>query len=168
MRVLSRPYPRPDVIAIVVAHSRNRVIGRQGDLPWHLPGDLKRFKELTTGGTVVMGRKTWESIPPKFRPLPNRRNLVVSRNNGVDGPEVFRSVEAALEAAAQNCFVIGGGEIYAQTIAKATRVYATEVAADVDGDVTFAELGPDWREVERSGPQTEGGYDYAFVTYERA
>jgi dihydrofolate reductase len=151
------------VIAIVVAHSRNRVIGRQGDLPWHLPSDLKRFKELTTGGTVVMGRKTWESIPERFRPLPDRRNVVISRN-GCSAPEVCRSVEEALVG---DCFVIGGGEVYAQALPLADRVYATEVSAEVDGDVTFPPLGPEWREAERSGEMEEGGYAYAFVTYER-
>ena len=153
------------MIALVVAHSRNRVIGRDGDLPWHLPTDLARFKELTTGGTVLMGRKTWQSIPDRFRPLPGRRNIVVSRN-GTEAPEVFRSVEAALTAAGNNCFVIGGGEIYAQTIDLADRVYATEVEADVDGDVTFPELH-DWREVERSEPVEENGHVFTFRTYER-
>jgi dihydrofolate reductase len=151
------------VIAIVVAHSRNRVIGRDGDLPWHLPTDLRRFKALTTGGTVVMGRKTWESIPDRFRPLPDRRNVVVSRN-GCDAPEVCRSVEDAL---IQDCFVIGGGEIYAQALPLADRVYATEVAEEVEGDAFFPRLDG-WREVERSAPVEENGHVYEFATYERA
>jgi dihydrofolate reductase len=151
------------VIALVVAYSENRVIGRDGDLPWRLPTDLKRFKELTTGGTVVMGRKTWDSLPPRFRPLPDRRNVVVSRN-GTDAPEVRRSVEEALE---EDCFVIGGGEVYAQALQRADRVYATEVAGAVEGDVVFPELGAEWREVERSEPIEENGHVYAFVTYER-
>ncbi len=152
------------MIAIVVAHSANRVIGRAGDLPWHLPTDLRRFKELTSGGTVVMGRRTWESLPARFRPLPNRRNVVVSRN-GCDAPEVCRTVEEALE---DDCFVIGGGEVYAHALPLADRVYATEVAAVVDGDVVFPELGDGWRAAERSDPIEENGHVYSFVTYERA
>jgi dihydrofolate reductase len=150
-------------IALVVAHSRNRVIGRDGDLPWHLPSDLRRFKELTTGGTVVMGRRTWDSLPPRFRPLPGRRNVVVSRN-GCDAPDVRRSVEKALE---DGCFVIGGGEIYAQALPHADRVYATEIDADVDGDVFFPALDG-FREVQRSAPIEEHGHRYSFVTYDRA
>ena len=144
------------MIALVVAHSRNRVIGRDGDLPWHLPTDLKRFKALTEGGTVVMGRKTWDSLPERFRPLPNRRNVVVSRGS--------LPLDEALQDA---CFVIGGGEIYEQALPRADRVYATEIDADVEGDVVFPELGPEWREVERSEPIEENGHVYAFVTYER-
>jgi dihydrofolate reductase len=151
------------VIAIVVAYSENRVIGRDGDLPWRLPTDLKRFKELTTGGTVVMGRRTWDSLPERFRPLPNRRNVVVSRN-GCDAPEVCRSVEEAL---GEDCFVIGGGQVYAQALPRADRVYATEVAGVVEGDVHMPELGPEWREAERSDPIEENGHVYSFVTYER-
>ena len=152
------------MIALVVAYSANRVIGRDGGLPWHLPSDLRRFKELTSGGTVVMGRRTWDSLPERFRPLPDRRNVVVSRN-GCDAPEVCRDIEAALSG---DCFVIGGGEVYAQALPHADRVYATEVAAVVDGDVHMPELGPGWRETERSDPIAENGHEYSFVTYERA
>ena len=151
------------MIALVVAYSANRAIGRDGDLPWRLPTDLRRFRELTSGGTVVMGRKTWDSLPPRFRPLPDRRNVVVSRN-GCDAPDVRRSVG---EAVTGDCFVIGGGEIYAQALPLADRVYATEVEGEVDGDAFFPALGPEWRETDRSAPIEEGGHVYAFVTYER-
>lgn len=151
------------MVAIVVAHSRNRVIGRDGGLPWHLPTDLRRFRELTSGGTVVMGRKTYESIPERFRPLPNRRNVVVSRN-GCDAPEVCRSVGEAVRG---DCFVIGGGEVYAQALPLADRVYATEIDADVDGDALFPALDG-FREVERSAPIEENGHVFSFVTYDRA
>jgi dihydrofolate reductase len=152
------------VIAIVVAHSANRVIGRDGGLPWHLPADLRRFRELTTGGTVVMGRRTWESLPERFRPLPDRRNVVISRN-GCDAPEVCRSVEEALSG---DCFVIGGAEVYAQALPLADRVYATELAADVDGDAFFPELAAsEWRCVERSRPIAENGHVFTFATYAR-
>ena len=152
------------MIAVVVAYSANRVIGRDGDLPWHLPGDLKRFKELTTGATVVMGRRTWDSLPERFRPLPNRRNVVISRN-GCEAPEVCRSVEEAL--ATGDCFVIGGGEVYAQALPHAQRVYATEIEGDIEGDARFPDLGAGWREIERSERIEENGRAYAFVTYER-
>ena len=152
------------MIALVVAYSANRVIGRDGGLPWHLPTDLRRFKRLTSGGTVVMGRRTWDSLPDRFRPLPGRRNVVVSRN-GCDAPEVCRSVEDALRG---DCFVIGGGEVYAQALAHADRVHATEVDAVVDGDVHMPELGPGWRETGRSEPIAENGHVFSFVTYERA
>jgi dihydrofolate reductase len=144
------------VIALVVAYSANRVIGRDGGLPWRLPGDLRRFKELTTGGTVVMGRKTWDSLPPRFKPLPDRENVVVSRSG--------RRLDDALTP---DCFVIGGGEIYAQALERADRVYATEVEGEVDGDAFFPELGPEWRETGRSERLEENGHAYSFVTYER-
>ena len=151
-------------VALVVAHSANRVIGRDGDLPWHLPSDLRHFKEITTGGTVVMGRKTWESIPDRFRPLPGRRNIVVSRN-GVDAPEVFGSVEAALEAAA-GCFVIGGGQVYAAALPHADVIHATELEAEVDGDAFFP-VAEGFVETDRSDPIEENGHRFSFVTYAR-
>ncbi len=156
------------MVAIVVAHSANRVIGRDGGLPWHLPTDLRRFREITSGGTVVMGRKTYESLPERFRPLPGRRNLVVSRA-GCEAPEVFGSVEDAIAAAGGDCFVIGGGEVYARAVALADRVYATEVAARVDGDAFFPELaGGEWHCVERGETIEENDHAFSFCTYARA
>ena len=159
------------MIAIVVAHSENRVIGRDNDLPWRLPTDLRRFKELTTGGTVVMGRKTYESLPEAFRPLPNRRNVVLTTSPefAAEGVEAFGSLEEALAACEHDCFVIGGGETYRQALPHAQRVYATRVHADVEGDVHFPELPEDaWRRVEQSEPVSENGHRFAFETYERA
>jgi dihydrofolate reductase len=157
------------VIAIVVARSANGVIGRDGGLPWHLPTDLRRFKELTSGGTVLMGRKTYESLPDRFRPLPGRRNVVVSRR-GCDGaPEVHAGLDAALEACGGDCFVIGGGQVYAQALPVADRVYATEVHAEVAGDVVFPPLPEEeWRCVERSETIEENGHAFSFRTYARA
>jgi dihydrofolate reductase len=156
------------VIACIVAHSRNRVIGRDGDLPWHLPTDMKRFRELTSGGTVVMGRKTYESLPERFRPLPNRRNLVLSRDPGYSAPgaEVFPDLASALAAAGDDVFVIGGGATYAEALSVADRVYATEIDADVDGDTFFPELAG-WREVAASAPEAENGHRFRFITYDR-
>jgi dihydrofolate reductase len=157
------------VIACIVAHSRNRVIGRDGDLPWHLPADQRRFRELTSGHAVVMGRRTYESLPDRFRPLPNRRNLVLSTDPAylAPGAEVFGDLPSALAACAGDCFVIGGGTTYAEALGVADRVYATEIDADVDGDTFFPELPGAWRQVEASPPATENGHAFSFITYER-
>ncbi len=158
------------MVAIVVAHSANRVIGRDGDLPWHLPTDLKRFRELTSGSAVVMGRKTYESLPDAYRPLPNRRNIVLSADPRyeAEGAEVAPSLEVALEACDGECFVIGGGATYEQALAHTDLVYATEVEAAVEGDTLFPPLAQDeWRCVERGEPLRENGYTFSFKRYER-
>jgi dihydrofolate reductase len=160
------------VIAIVVAHGRNRVIGRDGGLPWHLPADLRRFRELTSGHAVVMGRRTFESLPPRFRPLPGRRNLVLSSDPAYDpgpGAEAFTSLGAALEACGGSCFVIGGARVYEQAAALADRIYATHVDAAPDGDAFFPELEAGaWRCVEESEPLSENDHDFVFRVYDRA
>jgi dihydrofolate reductase len=155
------------VVALVVAYSANRVIGRDGGLPWHLPGDLKRFKALTTGHAVVMGRRTYESLPAAFRPLPNRRNVVLTSDPAyrAEGAEVVGDLEAAL---AGDCFVIGGGDVYAQALPHAGRVYATELEAEIDGDTYFPPLpAAEWRCVERSERVVEDGHGYRFSVYDR-
>jgi dihydrofolate reductase len=159
------------VIAIVVAHSANRVIGRDGTLPWRLPSDLRRFRELTAGHTVLMGRRTFESLPDAFRPLPDRRNLVLSGDPGyrAEGAEVFASLGAALAACDGDCFVIGGEVTYRDALPLCQRLYATEVDGEVEGDAFFPELDPDeWRLVEDAGPHRENELGFAFRTYERA
>ena len=158
------------MIAIVVAHSANRVIGRDGELPWRLPSDMRRFRELTTPGTVLMGRRTFESLPNAFRPLPERRNLVLSsrRDWRAEGAETFASVEDAFAACDRECFVIGGGVVYAETLALAERVYATEVEGELDGDTLFPELDAnEWRELERGEPLSENGQSFRFCVYAR-
>ena len=155
------------MVALVVAHSANRVIGRNGGLPWHLPGDLKRFRELTTGHAVVMGRKTYQSLPDAFRPLPERRNVVLTSDPAfrADGAEVVTDLEAAL---AGDCFVIGGATVYAQALPHAQRVYATELEAEVDGDTYFPPLTPaEWRCVERGPRVVERGHAYTFTVHDR-
>jgi dihydrofolate reductase len=158
------------MIAIVVAHSANRVIGRDGELPWRLPSDLRRFRELTNGHTVLMGRRTYESLPESFRPLPGRRNLVLSSDPSynAEGAEVFGSLADALAACAGDCFVIGGEVTYRDALPLCERLYATEIDAELDGDAFFPELDPDeWRLVDDAGPQLENELGFAFRTYER-
>ena len=155
------------MISIVVAHSENRVIGRDGGLPWRLPGDLRRFRELTVGHPVVMGRKTFESIPERFRPLPDRRNVVLSSAFSADGAETFGDLASALDACGGDCFVIGGEEAYRAALPHTQRVYATEVEGEVDGDALFPPLGEGWRCVEAGEPVEENGHRYTFRTYER-
>ena len=160
------------MVSIVVAQGSNRVIGVEGGLPWHLPSDLRRFRELTMGHAVVMGRKTFESIPDRFRPLPGRRNLVISSNPGYDageGAEVFPSLAAALEACRGSCFVIGGGQVYAEAARLADRCYVTDVDASPAGDAFFPELAEEeWRCVEESEPISENDHSFVFRVYDRA
>jgi dihydrofolate reductase len=159
------------VIAIVVAHAGNRVIGREGGLPWRLPSDLRRFRELTTGHTVLMGRRTFESLPDAFRPLPDRRNLVLSADHTYRAPgaEVFDDLEAALSACEGDCFVIGGEVTYRDALPHCDRVYATEIEAEIEGDCFFPEIdAARWRCVERSERLHENGLGFSFRTYERA
>lgn len=140
------------MISFVVAVSRNGVIGREGGLPWHISSDLKRFKEITMGKPVVMGRKTWESLPRK--PLPGRRNIVITqqKNYTAEGADVAASPEAALLLVpdAPEVAVIGGGEIYRLFWPLVDRLYLTEVDLEVDGDTHFAAVDPaEWQEISR-------------------
>lgn len=159
------------MISIVVARAANGVIGRDGGLPWRLPADMRNFRELTTGHTVVMGRKTFESIPDIYRPLPQRRNLVLSATPELRlaGAEVFADLASALGACGSDCFVIGGGTVYRETLPLADRVYATEVERDIDGDTSFPELSTaEWRCTERSEQIVENELAFTFAVYERA
>jgi dihydrofolate reductase len=138
------------VISLVYAQSRNGVIGRDGGLPWQLPSDLKRFKETTLGKPIIMGRKTWDSLPRK--PLPGRINIVVTRQSGFEAPGavIVSTAEAAILAAGEvpEICVIGGGEIYQMFLALADKIYLTEVDVEVEGQVLAPHLKPDeWREV---------------------
>jgi dihydrofolate reductase len=158
------------VIALVVAWAGpDRVIGRDGGLPWRLPSDMRHFRELTTGGTVVMGRRTWESIPERFRPLPDRRNIVLSSGAAsLAGAETYTSLESALAAAGTDAFVIGGGATYAETLPLADRVYATEIAEAVAGDTFFPALDPaDWVVTASSPPVAENGHAFTIKVYDR-
>ena len=155
------------MITLVVAAATHGVIGRNGAIPWRLPEDLKRFKALTLGHTVVMGRKTWDSLPPKNRPLPGRKNIVVTRdaNWSADGAE-RATLDAAL--AGGDVFVIGGAEIYHAMLPRADRIELTEVHGDFNGDAHFTFDRAPWREAAREDHVSADGLAYSFVTLERA
>jgi dihydrofolate reductase len=152
-------------VAFVVAVSRNGVIGRDGGLPWHISTDLKRFKAITMGKPVIMGRKTWESLPKK--PLPGRPNIVITRqkNYRAEGAIVVSDIPSALAAAGrvEEVCVIGGGEIFNMFLPQTNRIYLTEVDLEVDGDTFFPPLDPaQWtettREIHPRGPNDSAGF----------
>jgi dihydrofolate reductase len=164
--------PRPTEVVLIAAMAANRVIGKDNRLLWHLPEDMKHFKALTHGYPVIMGRKTWESLPEKFRPLPGRQNIVISRNArfAAPGAALVGSLDAALAlcAAAERAFVIGGAEIYALAMPLADRMELTELDPEFDGDARFPEWdAAQWHLVAREPRQSENGSRFAFSRYER-
>jgi len=168
-RMADTPYPN---LAIIVAVARNGIIGATneagiGTLPWHLPEDLKHFKDTTSGHPIIMGRKTWESLG---RPLPNRRNMVITRQTGYAAPgaEVFGNLADALKAVGDaTAFVIGGAELYRQALPLASTLIVTEVGMDAEGDTLFPALDTHWRETARTGLVSASGLPYALVRYHR-
>lgn len=162
--------PKP-VLTLIAAIARNGVIGIDNRLPWRLPADLQHFKSLTLGHTVIMGRKTWESLPEKIRPLPGRRNIVVTRDGGycAEGATVATSLPAAISAAdSDEAFVIGGAELYAAALPLADRLQLTEIDATFEGDIHFPAINHhQWRQTTRETFHDEAGFDYAFVSYQR-
>ena len=158
-------------MSIIVAMARNRVIGANGAIPWHLPEDLKRFKNLTLGHHIIMGRKTWESIG---RPLPGRTTVIVTRQRGYRAPGalIAHSLEEAIAACRddEEIFVIGGAELYAQALPRAGRLYLTTVEAEVAGDTTMPEFDAGgWREVSSMSfvPDERHRYPFRCAVYER-
>lgn len=154
-------------VVVIAAVAKNRVIGKDNQLIWNIPDDMAHFKALTSGHTVIMGRKTWESLPPRFRPLPGRRNIVISRqaDYAAPGAEVADSLENALKMASTVAlaFVIGGEQIYRQAMAVADRLEITEVDLEPEGDAWFPEIAPvEWKKEA----QTDGA-GFSFVTYRR-
>ncbi|HNU10381.1 MAG TPA: dihydrofolate reductase [Rubrivivax sp.] len=161
-------------LVLLAAVARNGVIGRAQGMPWHLPEDLRRFRERTMDAPVLMGRATWDSLPPRFRPLPGRRNLVLSHQDGwhADGAERVATIDEALAlvAGAAQLFVIGGAQVYALTLPRAQELWLTEIDRDFEGDAFFpAWPQEDFEEVERESRHAAppNDFDFAFVTYRR-
>ncbi len=163
-------------ISIIAALARNRVIGKNNDLPWNLPDDMKYFMQTTRHHYVIMGRKNYESIPLKFRPLPQRVNIVITRQPRYLAPgcTVLHSLTEALELANKagqtEVFVIGGAQIYREALPLAHRLYLTEIHAEVDGDTFFPEFNPaEWKEVQRLHHPADVRHAFAFdfVIYHR-
>lgn len=156
---------------LIYARARNGVIGREKQMPWHLPEDLAHFKQTTMGCPVIMGRKTWDSLPERFRPLPGRQNIVITRDAewAAHGAQVAHSLDAALALCsdATQAWVIGGAQIYALALPKAQRVVVTEIDQDIDGDAWAPTLGPEWRETDRQWHTSGNGWRLAFVNFER-
>lgn len=160
------------LISAIVAISRNNVIGRDGHLPWHLSADLKRFKAITTGHSIILGRKNYDDIG---RPLPNRTNYVLTRNANFEAPgctvcnSLAQAVESAQSAGESECFIIGGAAVYREAMPLVKKMYVTRVESDVDGDVFFPEWGEGWRKVsEESFPADEkNDFPTVFEVWER-
>ena len=158
-------------INLIFARAANGVIGKDNTMPWHLPEDLAHFKRQTQGCPVVMGRKTWDSLPPRFRPLPGRSNIVVTRQSDWQAEGALRA--AGLPEALQLCgdvpdiWVIGGAEIYRQAEPMAVRAEVTEIAQDFEGDAFAPVLGAAWQETARSAQLSASGLAFSFVTYQK-
>lgn len=164
------------MISLIVAVADNNVIGKDNALIWHLPADMKFFREKTTGHCIITGRKNYESIPEKFRPLPNRTNIVITRQPDYRAPGavIVGSVEAAIEKAKQSgdneIFIIGGAEIFRQSLSYADRIYLTMIHHSFEGDVFFPELNmQEWKEMSRvAGPVDEKNkYPHDYITLDK-
>lgn len=164
-------------VSLIVAVSENGVIGKDNDLIWHLPKDMKFFKDSTQGHHVIMGRKNFESIPHKFRPLPNRTNIIVTRQSGYVAEDciVVNSIEDSLKIAEKNGddepFIIGGGQIYKVALENnlVNRVYLTRIHHSFDGDTFFPNLSEDWKIIEREDcvADEKNKYNYSFLVLEK-
>lgn len=165
------------IVSAIAALSRNRVIGKNNDLPWRLPDDMKFFMETTKGHHVIMGRKNYDSLHEKYKPLPQRTNIVITRQQDFKAPGciILHAIEPGLDIARKNsereCFIIGGSEIYSLAMPYTTRLYMTEIDAVIDGDTFFPEIDPrDWKEISRTHHPADQRHAYAFdiVVYDRA
>lgn len=156
-------------LGLVWAQARNGVIGKDGVLPWHLPEDLAHFKRTTLGAPVIMGRRTWESLPPRFRPLPGRRNVVITRDPAwqAAGADRAASLDEALAlcAGAETVWITGGAEIFRLALPRAHVAVVTEIDADHEGDVYAPHVGDEWREEARERHVSAAGVPYSFVRY---
>jgi dihydrofolate reductase len=166
-------------INLIWAQAHNRVIGLNGTMPWHLPEDLAHFKRTTLGCPVIMGRKTWDSVPPQFRPLPGRTNVVVTRQGDwhedgalpahdmLEALSICEHMSIILDNNPEQVWIIGGAQIYEQALPLAKRVVVTEIDADFEGDAFAPALGKEWRETVRESHTSKTGLTFSFVTYIR-
>ena len=154
---------------LIFARAANGIIGNNNALPWHLPEDMAHFKRLTLGCPVIMGRKTWDSLPVKFRPLPGRLNVVLTRDQDWSAPGALCAHSLAEACAlcppASDAWVIGGAEIYAQALPLASSAVVTEIDALFEGDAFAPQFGPEWTETARENQISAGGLSFSFVTY---
>jgi len=174
----STPREKKPRLSLIAAMAKNRTIGRGNSLPWHLPADLKRFKALTLGHPVIMGRKTFDSIVSMLgKPLPGRENIVISRSAGAQAPDQWPNAsvrfapslhEAMRGITADEAFVIGGAEIYALALPLADRLHLTEIGVNVEGDARFPEFDKtQWQQTLRESDGMEGELPFEFVIYDR-
>jgi dihydrofolate reductase len=163
-------------ISMIAALAQNRVIGKNNDLPWSLPDDMKYFMQTTKGHHCIMGRKNYDSIPSKFKPLPLRTNIVVTRQKNLDAPgcvvvnDIQKGIRLSRDAKETEVFIIGGAEIYKEGMSVADRLYLTEIKADIEGDTYFPEVDhKKWKEKSRVHHPADEKHQYAFdfVVYER-
>jgi len=158
-------------IGLIWAQARDRVIGADGGIPWHVPEDAAHFRDLTMGSTVIMGRRTWDSLEPRFRPLPGRRNVVVTRDSawGAEGAETVHSLDAAL--ADFDGWVIGGAQLYSESIGRADHLEVTEIDLEVDGDTRAPAIDGRWtltpETVDAPWLTSRAGPRYRFLSYTR-
>ena len=154
------------------AEARGGILGADGGMPWHVPEDMAYFKRITAGSAVIMGRRTWESFPERFRPLPNRRNIIVTRDRSfrATGGETAGSLDEAYRLAGEDAWVIGGGQIYAQAMERLVEISVTEIDLDVEGDTRAPRIGPEWirstSDPESGWHTSRTGARYRFVRYE--
>ena len=156
---------------MIYARARNGVIGKDNQMPWHLPEDLAHFKRVTLGQPVIMGRKTWDSLPARFRPLPGRLNIVVTRQCdwASEGAVRAHSLEQALQLCGEvpDAWIMGGADIYRQAEPLASTAVVTEIDADFEGDAFAPVLSPKWREVQRESHTAASGLPFSFVTFQQ-
>ncbi len=155
---------------LIYARARNGTIGKEGQMPWHLPEDLAHFKRVTLGQPVIMGRKTWDSLPARFRPLPGRTNIVITRQTdwSAEGASRAASIEEGMQLCGDvpDAWIMGGAEIYRQAEPLASTAVVTEIDADFDGDAFAPELGVAWQEIQRESHVAANGLPFSFVTYQ--
>ncbi|MBY8857828.1 dihydrofolate reductase [Nocardia sp. CA2R105] len=157
-------------IGLIWAQANNGVIGRDNTIPWHIPEDMAHFRKVTGGHPVVMGRRTWDSLPERFRPLPGRRNIVITRQPDFSavGAEYTDSLEQALRTSGPDpLWVMGGGEIYRAAMQYATELMVTEVDAEIDGDAYAPAIGPEWIAADGPWEQSSTGLRYRIRHYTR-